>query len=396
MIAMARGLFLMFPGHGHVNPTIGLVNELIKNGDEITYVCGEEFRSKFENTGAKFVGFKTDLSKFDGKDRMDIMAERFLDIFEGILNTAIKEEGEFDYLVLDPFVRPGTKILEKFKIKKVIATCTTFAFNEETSKRILKSLGSNVEASTKMVENFNKLFPKYKKLGEEFGVDFPKSPLEILMGSKSDLTIVFTSKYYQPDGNSFDETYKFVGPSIFDRHELEDFKIENPENKKLIYISLGTVANTNLEFYKNCLEALGSREDLKVIMSAGKKIDFNDLGAIPKNFEVYSYVPQLEVLKKVDLFITHGGMNSSSEGLYNNVPLVVVPQFGDQLVVAKRVEELGAGIALMGDIAPNSIENAVNKILADDSYKENAKKIGESLRVCGGYEKAAEAIHEAI
>ena len=393
---MARGLFLMFPGHGHVNPTIGLVNELIKNGDEITYVCGEEFRNKFENTGAKFAGFETDLSRFDGKNRMDIMAERFLDIFKGVLNTAIKEEGEFDYIVLDPFIRPGTKILEKFKVKKVIATSTTFAFNKETAERISKSLATNTEASAKMIENFNKLLPEYEKLGEEFGVDFPKNPLGILMGSKSDLTIVFTSKYYQPDGNSFDDTYKFVGPSIFDRQELVDFKIENPENKKLIYISLGTVANTNIEFYKNCFEALGSREDLKVIMSAGKKINLDDLGQIPENFNVYSYVPQLEVLKKVDLFITHGGMNSSSEGLYNNVPLIVVPQFGDQPVVAKRVEELGAGVPLMEDISPLAIENAVNKILSNDSYKENAKKIGDSLKECGGYEKAAQVIHEAI
>ncbi|MDO4536302.1 MAG: glycosyltransferase [Clostridium perfringens] len=393
---MARGLFLMFPGHGHVNPTIGLVNELIKNGDEITYICAEEFRSKFENTGAKFVGYKVDISKFDGKNRMDIMAERFLDIFKGVLNTAIKEEGEFDYIVLDPFIRPGTKILEKFKVKKVIATSTTFAFNEETSKRISKSMTKDPSVINRMIENFNKLFPEYEKLGAEFGVDFPNNPLELLMGSKSNLTIVFTSKYYQPNGESFDETYKFVGPSIFDRHELEDFKIENPKNKKLVYISLGTIANTNVEFYKNCLEALGSREDLKVIMSIGKKTDIKDLGKLPENFDVYNYVPQLEVLKKVDLFITHGGMNSSSEGLYNNVPLIVVPQFGDQPVVAKRVEELGAGIPLMDDISVEAIGNAVNKILSDDSYKENAKKIGESLRACGGYKKAAEAIHEAI
>ena len=50
----------------------------------------------------------------------------------------------------------------------------------------------------------------------------------------------------------------------------------------------------------------------------------------------------------------------------------------------------------MGDISPLAIENAVNKILSDSSYKENAKKVGESLRECGGYKKAAEAIHKVI
>ena len=393
---MARGLFLAFPGHGHVNPTIGLVNELIRKGDEIIYICSEEFRSKFENTGAKFIGFDLDLSDFDGKNTIDNMGERFLKIFKNILNLAIEQEGEFDYIVVDPFIRPGTKIVEKFKVKKVITISTTFAINEEFSERILKSMSQDKSTIDKMTENFIKLKPEFEKLGKEFSISFPEKPIELITGVKNDLTIVFTSKYYQPNAEVFDETYKFVGPSIFDRRELEDFKIENSKNKKIVYISLGTIANTNIEFYKNCFKALGSREDLMVIMSVGKKINISDLGQIPTNFKLYNYVPQLEVLKKVDLFITHGGMNSSSEGLYNNVPLIVVPQFGDQPVVAKRVEELGAGVPLMGDISPLAIENAVNKILSDNSYKENAKKVGESLRECGGYKRAAEAIHKVI
>ena len=393
---MARGLFLAFPGHGHVNPTIGLVNELIRKGDEIIYICSEEFRSKFENTGAKFIGFDLDLSDFDGKNTINNMGERFLKIFKNILNLAIEQEGEFDYIVVDPFIRPGTKIVEKFKVKKVITISTTFAINKEFSERILKSMSQDKSTIDKMTENFIKLKPEFEKLGKEFSISFPEKPIELITGVKNDLTIVFTSKYYQPNAEVFDETYKFVGPSIFDRRELEDFKIENSKNKKIVYISLGTIANTNIEFYKNCFKALGSREDLMVIMSVGKKINISDLGQIPTNFKLYNYVPQLEVLKKVDLFITHGGMNSSSEGLYNNVPLIVVPQFGDQPVVAKRVEELGAGVPLMGDISPLAIENAVNKILSDNSYKENAKKVGESLRECGGYKKAAEAIHKVI
>ena len=298
--------------------------------------------------------------------------------------------------MVDPFIKPGTKIIEKFKIKKVIATSTTFAMNEKISNSVSSVMEKDNKDMLEMMKTFLTLAPKFKKLGKEFGINFPKNPMDLLMGDKYDLTIVFTSKYFQPNSDEFDDTYKFVGPSIFDRHELEDFTIENGENKKVIYISLGTIANTDLEFYKSCFEALGSNKDLTVIMSIGNKTDIKDLEKIPENFKVYNYVPQLEVLKKVDLFITHGGMNSSSEGLYNSVPLVVVPQFGDQPVVAKRVEELGAGIALMEDRSVQAIRSAVNKILSDDSYKENAKKIGESLKACGGYKKAAEAIYEAI
>ena len=158
------------------------------------------------------------------------------------------------------------------------------------------------------------------------------------------------------------------------------------------------MANENLDFYKNCFGALGSREDIDIIMSIGKRININDLGVIPKNFKLYSYIPQLEVLKKVDLFITHGGMNSTSEGLYHNIPLIIVPQFGDQATVAKRVSTLGASIALIGrdNYTADSIKLAMDKILFDNSYKENAFKIGKSLRDAGGYKKGAEIIKSIL
>ncbi len=133
-------------------------------------------------------------------------------------------------------------------------------------------------------------------------------------------------------------------------------------------------------------------------MSIGKRTDIKDLGEIPSNFRVYNYVPQLEVLKSVDLFITHGGMNSSSEGLYNGIPLIVVPQFGDQPIVANRVAELEAGIALVGaeNLTPSAIKCAVDKVLSSNLYKENAEKIGHSLREAGGYKEAARLIKELL
>ena len=65
-------------------------------------------------------------------------------------------------------------------------------------------------------------------------------------------------------------------------------------------------------------------------MSIGNKTEISDLGNIPKNFIVKNYVPQTELLKYTKLFITHGGMNSTHEGIYNGVPLVVIPQSADQ------------------------------------------------------------------
>lgn len=393
---MSRGLFLILPGHGHVNPTIGLVNELVNKGDEIVYITAEEFRDKLEKVGAKFLGYELEDGslKFNpneiNKSMQDLnnsatLMEKFMETSKKTLELIFTLTGEFDYLVIDHFLLLDTNLFaSKFNIKKIISSVTTFALNEKL-----------------MDDMFNLMMSTLTKNGATIPQDIKENMTGIredFLNKKCDLKIVFTSKYYQPYGNEFDDSFKFVGPSIFDRKELIDFKIEKTNNKKLILASLGTVANENQVFYKNCFEALGGRNDIDVIMSIGKRININDLGKIPKNFKVYNYVPQLEVLKHVDLFITHGGMNSSSEGLYNDVPLIVVPQFGDQPIVANRVANLKAGLALIGDenLTPSAISKAVDKILSCNLYKENAQKIGKSLRELNGYEEAANLIKKIL
>ena len=91
----------------------------------------------------------------------------------------------------------------------------------------------------------------------------------------------------------------------------------------------------------------------------------------------------MAVLSVADAFITHCGMNSASEGLYFQVPLVLFPQTPEQDAVAKRVEELGAGVRLKS-ISENDILQALRQIIYEPGYKDNAAKISESFRACGG------------
>ena len=159
------------------------------------------------------------------------------------------------------------------------------------------------------------------------------SPYEVFC-NPAPLTIVYTTREFQPFGETFDQTYKFVGPSISSRLTQENFDLTAIKGKSLIYISLGTVFNQAIDFYKLCFKAFGNT-DHTVVMSIGEKAQISDLGEIPKNFIVKNYVPQTEVLKYTKLFITHGGMNSTHEGLYYGVPLIVIPQSADQPIIAR-------------------------------------------------------------
>jgi UDP:flavonoid glycosyltransferase YjiC (YdhE family) len=93
----------------------------------------------------------------------------------------------------------------------------------------------------------------------------------------------------------------------------------------------------------------------------------------------------------VALFVTHGGMNSVHEGLYYDVPLVLAPQQTEQRVVSLRVEALGAGVMLRRQ-GPKTIREAAERVLGDGRFREEARRVGESLREAGGHCRAADEI----
>jgi MGT family glycosyltransferase len=206
-----------------------------------------------------------------------------------------------------------------------------------------------------------------------------------------DINIAYTSKYFVSHIEYYDDSFKFIGPPIYDRKENLDFPFEKLEGKKVIYISLGTVFNnTNSRIYDVFFKTFANT-DVIVVMAA-YNVDLSSF-YIPENFIVRNYVPQSEILKYTDVAITHGGMNSMSDLLYNNIPFVAIPIGADQPYLAARASELGATISLDKDkLTPEILKNAVEKVLTDQSYIENIKKISTSFKESGGYKKAIEEI----
>jgi MGT family glycosyltransferase len=212
------------------------------------------------------------------------------------------------------------------------------------------------------------------------------------LGNPHPLTIIFTSREFQIRGDDFGREFQFVGPSIPSNRDADhDFPFERLGPEPLVYISLGTTFNHAPDFYRACFGALADTP-FQVVLSGGGG-DFRGVGEPPRNFIMREYVPQLDMLKRASVFVTHGGMNSANEGLYHGIPLVVVPQRGDQHLVARRVAELGAGIALgPGDVTSCSLRNAVLRVALEPDFRKNARAIGRTLRKSGGCERAAAEI----
>jgi MGT family glycosyltransferase len=160
----------------------------------------------------------------------------------------------------------------------------------------------------------------------------------------------------------------------------------------VIYISLGTVFNSKVHFYRLCLEAFANLKYC-VILSVGNKVDIASLGAIPNNFIVKPFVPQLQVLQRAVLFITHGGMNSVSEGLYEGVPLLMIPQAADQTFIAQRVQQLGAGKLLRNTkVNAQSLRKAAEELLAQHTFRQASVALSAPFRQSGGPKLAVDEI----
>ena len=181
-----------------------------------------------------------------------------------------------------------------------------------------------------------------------------------------------------------------VPAAMSDRGEALDFSFRQDHYDKRIFISLGTVMNQDVVFYRECIKAF-TGQPYEVVMVIGNKVAIEELGELPPNMHVKKYVPQLEVLKLTDLFLSHGGMNSVNESLYFGVPLLLFPQQDEQLMVARRVESLGAGLCMNPGIKTGAEEiiQAVRRVLSDHEYAIQAERIGETFREAGGYKAAA-------
>ncbi|PEC22129.1 macrolide family glycosyltransferase [Bacillus cereus] len=395
---MARVLFINVGSEGHINPTLQVVEELISRGEEVVYFSIEAFRERIEKTGAtvrtiddhKFL--KAFLS--GGRNYLHERINGLLHTADVVIPSVLEQiEGEhFDYIIHDSMFGCGRLIAQILNLP-AINSCTSFAQDENSFEQMLDYLSKNIPAEVhgRIHNDFQNLT---KGLTERYGVEIA-SPYEVFC-NPAPLTIVYTIKEFQPFGDTFDDTFKFVGPSITAQVKNEDFDFNSIEMKKPIYISLGTVFNEAIDFYKLCIKAFENSEHT-IVMSIGSKTKISDLGYIPKNFIVKNYVPQTELLTYTKLFITHGGMNSTHEGLYNGVPLVVIPQSADQPVIAKQVENLRAGITLqMKGLTEERLRESVELVIFDSSFKEAALNMKESLRKAGGYKQAVDEIFTFI
>jgi MGT family glycosyltransferase len=203
---------------------------------------------------------------------------------------------------------------------------------------------------------------------------------------------VFPEELDYTDARPLDETWHRMDSSL--RETDEDYVLPadfatRPDGSGLIYLSLGSLGGSDIDLLQRLIDVLGTTAH-KVIVSMGPRADEIRL---PGNMVGASILPQTKVIPQVDLVITHGGNNTTTESMHFGKPMIVLPLFWDQYDNAQRVDECGYGARLSTyGFTDDELLGAVERILSDTALRERAAAAGAAIPARDGLRKGADVI----
>ena len=189
----------------------------------------------------------------------------------------------------------------------------------------------------------------------------------------------------------------YTGPFVHaEQRPAVEFPWERLDGRPLIYASMGTLQNGSEDIFRTIAKACDGL-DAQLLISLGGGLNLARVGKLAGDPLVVNYAPQLEILKRAALVITHAGLNTVLESLSEGVPLVAVPLANDQPGVAARVKARGACVVVPRrrlNIA--RLRAAVMLVLEDVRYREAAQGLQKAIRQIDGPARAAELIEAAF
>ncbi len=409
---------------GHLNPMCALGRELQRRDHKVTFFHIPDLEARIKKSGLDFYpighsefpigsseAFSKKLGKMSGKSgrklTMDWVA-RETTMFFREAELALKDNG-VEMLLVDHASKAGGTIAEKLNlpfitIYNALITnreagvppyFTNWTYNQAWWAKLRNQVGNYIADRTssstwKIIQqqriNWNlplhinrddshSKLAQICQLPKEF--DFPRVNLPSCFH--------YTGPLQDPSGS---EPLSF--PDI--PFPWEKLKAEKP----LIYASLGTLQNKKPEIFQIIAEACKDL-DAQLVISLGnpnnKPSDYN----LPDTAIVVAYAPHQKLIARSSLVITHAGMNTTLGALSSGVPMVAIPITNEQPGIAARIKWTGAGqIITLRNLTTSKLRDAVQLVLKDISFKNNALNLQKAIQEAGGIKKAANIIEEAI
>ncbi|MEU6203574.1 macrolide family glycosyltransferase [Micromonospora musae] len=389
---MSRIAFLNIAMHGHINPTLPVVSELVRRGHSVTYHAARAYAEEIAATGARVLDYRGDDVPMAGPPTPVTLMEQLARIAVRVLPAVLAElrEARPDLIVHDSLCPWGPVAARELDVPAA-SSFTTFAFNRHVpsptrgSWRLLAAAAVLPRHAGGYLKSRWQLRRRY---------DTRAVPLIDLANIRQPLNLVYTSRALHPEADSFDQSYCFVGPSVGARPPDSSFPADRLRDP-VLYVSMGTVFGVGPWLLRTLADALAPLGGT-VVVSTGQT-DPAALGPLPANVLAQRFVPQPDVLARAALFITHGGVNSVNEAMYAGVPMLVVPQGADQTLVASRITELGAGLSIRTEeVGVEVVRALAQRLLDEPRFRAAANTLREAQRQAGGYRRAADELERYV
>ncbi len=384
--------------HGHVNPSLEVIRELVARGHRVTYAIPPLFAEKVAETGAEVKPWNSTLPGPD--DDPEAWGTTLLDNVEPFLADAIQALPQLieayetnaadvpDLVLHDITSYPARVLAHRWGVPAVSLSPNLVAwegYEEEVAEPMW--------AEPKKTERGQAYYARFHAWLEENGIT--RHPDDF--AGRPDRSLVLIPKALQPNADRVDETvHTFVGACQGDRTAQGDW--QRPAGaEKVVLVSLGSSFTKQPDFYRECVKAFGELPGWHLVLQVGKHVTAAELGDVPENVEVHSWVPQLAILRQADLFVTHAGAGGSQEGLATATPMIAVPQAVDQFGNADMLQALGVARRLDTEEATAAaLREAALALVDDPEAARRLKDTQAEMAREGGTRRAADLIEAEL
>lgn len=381
--------------HGHVNPSIEVIRELVARGHRVTYAIPPVFAGKVAATGAEPVLYNSTLPSPDddpaawGSTLLDNVEPFLADAIQALPQLVKAYEGDEPDLVLHDITSyPARVLAHRWGVPAVSLSPNLVAwtgYEEEVAEPMW--------AEPLKTERGQAYYARFEAWLAENGITQHPDPFT----GRPARSLVLIPKALQPHADRVDETvHTFVGACQGERAAQGEW--QRPAGvEKVLLVSLGSSFTKQPDFYRECVKAFGELPGWHVVLGIGKFVDPAELGEVPGNVEVHQWVPQLSVLRQADVFITHAGAGGSQEGLATGTPMVAVPQAVDQFGNADMLQALGVARHVpMEEATAENLRETVLALAADSGVASRLHEIQEQMAEEGGTRRAADLIEAEL
>ncbi len=377
------------PAISHVLPSLPILRELVARGHRVTYANDPAMAEVIAATGAEFVRCDSTLPSGDGSWPEDPIAavELFLD---NAIATLPQLHAAYDDDPAEAYLYDiggyAVRVLAERQQRPLVQLSPTIVgwqgYEEEVAAPMWQLPGA---------EAFRARFTRWLTESGATTTD-----MDVFTG-RPPRALALIPRAMQPHADRVDTSaVTFVGPCFDPDRDAGGWTRPDGADRVLL-VSLGSAFTHQPEFYRQCLAAFGDLPGWHVVLQIGKHTDPAELGDVPGNVEVHSWVPQLAILQQADVFVTQAGMGSSSEGLFAGVPMVAVPQAAEQFLNADRLVELGVARRLdTPQATAQALRQAVDGLLDDGPVADRVAGLRQAVRSEGGTERAADLIEDAL